>query len=168
MLCCIALGVSWCEYFMNILRGRLNVLANVARTPLERIFHEFNPMLDPQDEGMGDVKYHLGTTMKVSNHFTGRDITISLVANPSHLEGTVHVTLVRVHIFLLLCSSLYFSPPSLPPSLLFPSHLDTLYCNSTCMCTWFACSPCFFVHLVSFSSVLSPSSPSYLLSALSR
>lgn len=68
-------------------RGRLNVLANVARTPLERIFHEFNPMLDPQDEGMGDVKYHLGTTMKVSNHFTGRDITISLVANPSHLEA---------------------------------------------------------------------------------
>ncbi|CAI8017570.1 2-oxoglutarate dehydrogenase, mitochondrial [Geodia barretti] len=68
-------------------RGRLNVLANVARTPLERIFHEFNPMLDPQDEGMGDVKYHLGTTNTVLNHFSEREITVSLVANPSHLEA---------------------------------------------------------------------------------
>ena len=68
-------------------RGRLNLLANVARTPLERLFHEFNPMLDPQDEGMGDVKYHLGTTMTNVNHFSEKEITISLVANPSHLEG---------------------------------------------------------------------------------
>ena len=63
------------------------MLANVARTPLERIFHEFNPMLDAQDEGMGDVKYHLGTTNNVVNHFTQKEITVSLVANPSHLEG---------------------------------------------------------------------------------
>lgn len=75
-------------HFCSLLfRGRLNVLANVARTPLERLFHEFNPMLDPQDEGMGDVKYHLGTTSELVNHFTGKNITISLVANPSHLEG---------------------------------------------------------------------------------
>ena len=67
------------------------MLANVARTPLERIFHEFNPMLDPRDEGMGDVKYHLGTTMTRKNHFTGREITISLVANPSHLEGNTNL-----------------------------------------------------------------------------
>ena len=68
-------------------RGRLNLLANVARTPLERLFHEFNPMLDPRDEGTGDVKYHLGATSKVLNHFSNREITVSLVANPSHLEG---------------------------------------------------------------------------------
>ena len=76
-----------CPTMIFSLRGRLNLLANVARTPLERIFHEFDPQLDPQDEGMGDVKYHLGTTMKVVNNFTGKEITISLVANPSHLEG---------------------------------------------------------------------------------
>ena len=31
-------------------RGRLNVLANVARKPLEQIFCQFNPMLAPEDE----------------------------------------------------------------------------------------------------------------------
>ena len=44
-------------------------------------------MLDPQDEGMGDVKYHLGTTNTVLNHFSEKEINVSLVANPSHLEG---------------------------------------------------------------------------------
>uniref|UniRef100_A0A915K8S1 2-oxoglutarate dehydrogenase, mitochondrial n=1 Tax=Romanomermis culicivorax TaxID=13658 RepID=A0A915K8S1_ROMCU len=40
-------------------RGRLNLLANVARRPLESIFAHFNT-LEPADEGSGDVKYHLG------------------------------------------------------------------------------------------------------------
>lgn len=40
-------------------RGRLNVLANVARQPLESILTQFNT-LEPADEGSGDVKYHLG------------------------------------------------------------------------------------------------------------
>ena len=31
-------------------RGRLNVLANVARKPLEQILCEFDPELEPQDE----------------------------------------------------------------------------------------------------------------------
>ena len=31
-------------------RGRLNVLANVARKPLEQIFCQFNPRLEPADE----------------------------------------------------------------------------------------------------------------------
>ena len=30
--------------------GRLNVLANVARKPLEQIFCQFNPQLSPEDE----------------------------------------------------------------------------------------------------------------------
>ena len=83
-------------HHLLLFRGRLNVLANVARTPLERLFHEFNPMLDPRDEGMGDVKYHLGTTSEVVNHFTGKNITISLVANPSHLEGIC--TYMHIHV----------------------------------------------------------------------
>ena len=41
-------------------RGRLNVLANVTRKPLEEIFCEFDSKLKPADEGSGDVKYHLG------------------------------------------------------------------------------------------------------------
>lgn len=31
-------------------RGRLNVLANVARKPLEELFCQFDPMLEPEDE----------------------------------------------------------------------------------------------------------------------
>ena len=31
-------------------RGRLNVLANVCRKPLEQIFTQFNPDLEPSDE----------------------------------------------------------------------------------------------------------------------
>ena len=31
-------------------RGRLNVLANVARQPLEQIFCRFNAQVDPEDE----------------------------------------------------------------------------------------------------------------------
>ena len=46
-------------------------------------------MLDPQDEGAGDVKYHLGTTNTIKNNATGEKISIALVANPSHLEGTL-------------------------------------------------------------------------------
>ena len=41
-------------------RGRLNVLANVTRKPLEEIFCEFDSKLAPAEEGSGDVKYHLG------------------------------------------------------------------------------------------------------------
>lgn len=86
-------------------RGRLNVLANVARMPLERIFCEFRK-LEPEDEvcvcacvcsctyvrvslsqGSGDVKYHLGSCVTRLNHATNKEIKIAIVANPSHLEG---------------------------------------------------------------------------------
>jgi 2-oxoglutarate dehydrogenase complex dehydrogenase (E1) component-like enzyme len=46
-------------------RGRLNVLANVVRKPLEQIFNEFQGTLPGQQDDVGnsgDVKYHLGTT----------------------------------------------------------------------------------------------------------
>jgi 2-oxoglutarate dehydrogenase E1 component len=41
-------------------RGRLNVLSNVVRKPNESIFSEFAGTAEPNDEGSGDVKYHLG------------------------------------------------------------------------------------------------------------
>ncbi|KAM9618606.1 2-oxoglutarate dehydrogenase-like, mitochondrial isoform 1-T1 [Trichechus inunguis] len=68
-------------------RGRLNVLANVIRKDLEQIFCQFDPKLEAADEGSGDVKYHLGMYHERINRATNRNITLSLVANPSHLEA---------------------------------------------------------------------------------
>uniref|UniRef100_A0A673MR73 2-oxoglutarate dehydrogenase complex component E1 n=1 Tax=Sinocyclocheilus rhinocerous TaxID=307959 RepID=A0A673MR73_9TELE len=68
-------------------RGRLNVLANVIRKELEQIFCQFDSKLESADEGSGDVKYHLGMYHRRINRVTDRNITLSLVANPSHLEA---------------------------------------------------------------------------------
>ncbi|KAG8551814.1 hypothetical protein GDO81_004283 [Engystomops pustulosus] len=68
-------------------RGRLNVLANVIRKDLEQIFCQFDPKLEASDEGSGDVKYHLGMYHERINRATNKQITLSLVANPSHLEA---------------------------------------------------------------------------------
>ncbi|KAI1285828.1 2-oxoglutarate dehydrogenase, mitochondrial [Halotydeus destructor] len=67
-------------------RGRLNVLANVCRKPLEQIFAQFNT-LEPADEGSGDVKYHLGMSHERLNRMTNKNIKLAVVANPSHLEA---------------------------------------------------------------------------------
>ncbi|CAI9571053.1 unnamed protein product [Staurois parvus] len=68
-------------------RGRLNVLANVIRKDLEQIFCQFDPKLEASDEGSGDVKYHLGMYHERINRATNKKLTLSLVANPSHLEA---------------------------------------------------------------------------------
>lgn len=71
-------------------RGRLNVLANVVHKPLSQIFAEFQgvtPTEDKQQDHMahsGDVKYHLGTSF--TKKINGKDITVEVLANPSHLE----------------------------------------------------------------------------------
>ncbi|XP_042905193.1 2-oxoglutarate dehydrogenase complex component E1 isoform X2 [Parasteatoda tepidariorum] len=67
-------------------RGRLNVLANVCRKPLEQIFAQFSG-LEPADEGSGDVKYHLGMCHERLNRLTNKNIKLAVVANPSHLEA---------------------------------------------------------------------------------
>ncbi|KAK9500382.1 hypothetical protein O3M35_001659 [Rhynocoris fuscipes] len=66
-------------------RGRLNVLANVCRKPLEQIFTQF-ASLEAADEGSGDVKYHLGTYIERLNRVTNKNVKLAVVANPSHLE----------------------------------------------------------------------------------
>lgn len=38
-------------------------------------------------QGSGDVKYHLGMYHRRINRVTDRHITLSLMANPSHLEA---------------------------------------------------------------------------------
>ncbi|KAK3554310.1 hypothetical protein QTP70_020171 [Hemibagrus guttatus] len=68
-------------------RGRLNVLANVVRKDLNQIFCQFDPKLESAEEGSGDVKYHLGMYHERINRETDKNITLSLMANPSHLEA---------------------------------------------------------------------------------
>ncbi|CAG5119058.1 unnamed protein product, partial [Candidula unifasciata] len=68
-------------------RGRLNVLANVCRKPLEKIICQFDSKLEAADEGSGDVKYHLGMSHERLNRVTNKNIKLAVVANPSHLEA---------------------------------------------------------------------------------
>ncbi|KDQ11098.1 hypothetical protein BOTBODRAFT_35635 [Botryobasidium botryosum FD-172 SS1] len=73
-------------------RGRLNVLANVIRKPIEAILNEFRGAMDADDSGGGDVKYHLGANY-VRPTPSGKKVSLSLVANPSHLEAADPVVL---------------------------------------------------------------------------
>jgi len=75
-------------------RGRLNVLANVMRKPMQTIFAEFSGTHYNVDEHTKsneswgsalDVKYHMGSSMD-RTYPDGRKIHLSLLANPSHLE----------------------------------------------------------------------------------
>ncbi|MGC9668911.1 multifunctional oxoglutarate decarboxylase/oxoglutarate dehydrogenase thiamine pyrophosphate-binding subunit/dihydrolipoyllysine-residue succinyltransferase subunit [Planosporangium sp. 12N6] len=69
-------------------RGRLNVLANIVGKPYEKIFSEFEGHIDPKSShGSGDVKYHLGQVGKYSTPDGAHATTVSVVANPSHLEA---------------------------------------------------------------------------------
>ncbi len=68
-------------------RGRLNVLANVTRKPLEEIFCEFDSKIVSSEGGTGDVKYHLGTFTERINRVTNNKTKMVVVANPSHLEA---------------------------------------------------------------------------------
>ncbi|WP_322749124.1 MULTISPECIES: multifunctional oxoglutarate decarboxylase/oxoglutarate dehydrogenase thiamine pyrophosphate-binding subunit/dihydrolipoyllysine-residue succinyltransferase subunit [unclassified Frankia] len=68
-------------------RGRLNVLANIVGKSYRQIFAEFEGYVDPQTaHGSGDVKYHLGAEGLYTSP-DGRQVRISLVSNPSHLEA---------------------------------------------------------------------------------
>ena len=67
-------------------RGRLNVLANVFRKPLEIIFAEFSDNIEHGVVGEGDVKYHKGFSIDVTGP-GGASIHLALSANPSHLEA---------------------------------------------------------------------------------
>src|ERR1700722_3101158 len=73
-------------------RGRLNVLSNVVRKPNESIFSEFGGTVAAEDEGSGDVKYHLGMNFERPTP-SGKRVQLSLVANPSHLEAEDPVVL---------------------------------------------------------------------------
>lgn len=76
-------------------RGRLNVLGNVIRKPMEIIFKEFKGVHqedEDADKGLddwstsGDVKYHLGSRFE-REYPDGRKVAMELLPNPSHLEA---------------------------------------------------------------------------------
>jgi len=68
-------------------RGRLNVLAHTVGRPYEVILAEFegNKGDATPDGGTGDVKYHHGAEGAFLTR-SGRAVTVTLLANPSHLE----------------------------------------------------------------------------------
>jgi len=75
-------------------RGRLNVIAHVAKRPPQEIFAGFEDV-DPRSVlGSGDVKYHMGATGEYVTHSGGK-VHIHLVSNPSHLEAVDPVTVGR-------------------------------------------------------------------------
>ena len=75
-------------------RGRLNVIAQVAKRPPQEIFAGFEDV-DPRSVlGSGDVKYHMGATGEYVTRSGGK-VHIHLVSNPSHLEAVDPVTVGR-------------------------------------------------------------------------
>ncbi|KAL3160716.1 hypothetical protein ABBQ32_010627 [Trebouxia sp. C0010 RCD-2024] len=79
-------------------RGRLNVLANVVRKPMQQIFSEFTGIKSGDQgsfTGSGDVKYHLGTSYDRPT-ISGKRVHLSLLANPSHLEAVDPIVLGKV------------------------------------------------------------------------
>ena len=67
-------------------RGRLNVLANTIGKSYSRIFGEFEGLSPETIQGSGDVKYHLGARGTHTDP-EGRELSVQVVANPSHLEA---------------------------------------------------------------------------------
>ncbi len=77
-------------------RGRLNVLANIMGKPYTAIFSEFQGgAVTDEVLGSGDVKYHLGTSTD-RDLPNGREVHLSLTANPSHLEAVNPVVFGKV------------------------------------------------------------------------
>ncbi len=80
-------------------RGRLNTLVNIFRKPIRELFNEFEGKDYEEDDFDGDVKYHLGSTIKKTLK-SNKQITMNLVPNPSHLEtvGAVAEGIARAKI----------------------------------------------------------------------
>ncbi len=71
-------------------RGRLNVLANVLKKPMENVFKEFEGESYEERISLGDVKYHLGygSTIRTPED---KPVILNIVPNPSHLESSAPV-----------------------------------------------------------------------------
>lgn len=72
-------------------RGRLNVLTNILNKSYATVFSEFGEHYLPgPTEKSGDVKYHKGFTSRVKTE-SGKELTLILIPNPSHLESVYPV-----------------------------------------------------------------------------
>jgi 2-oxoglutarate dehydrogenase E1 component len=67
-------------------RGRLNVLTNILHKSYESVFDGFEGTVPDEVHGDGDVKYHLGYS-SITETPSGREISVKLAPNPSHLEA---------------------------------------------------------------------------------
>ncbi len=65
-------------------RGRLNVLVNIFGKSPELLFGEFEGKVKADQNGSGDVKYHMGFSSNVETPGGATHIVLSF--NPSHLE----------------------------------------------------------------------------------
>ena len=77
-------------------RGRLNVLCSVLGKSYTALLNEFQGgSANPQEVGgSGDVKYHLGASF--DRTINDRNMHLSLIANPSHLEAVNPVVIGKV------------------------------------------------------------------------
>ncbi len=74
-------------------RGRLNSLAHIFNKPYKEIFAEFDGKDYDEDSTFdGDVKYHLGYSTDLIAD-TGKEVHLTLMPNPSHLEAVDPVAL---------------------------------------------------------------------------
>ena len=77
-------------------RGRLNVLVNIVGKTHGQLFDEFEGgTISEMTQGSGDVKYHLGQTGTFVSR-NGKELSVELAANPSHLEAVNPVVLGMV------------------------------------------------------------------------
>ncbi|XP_020288809.1 2-oxoglutarate dehydrogenase, mitochondrial-like isoform X2 [Pseudomyrmex gracilis] len=76
-------------------RGRLNTLVNICSKPLSQLLVQFNP-IPLEGFGSGDVKYHLGTFVQKLLERTKKKVTLSIMANASHLEAINPIVCGRV------------------------------------------------------------------------
>ena len=76
-------------------RGRLNVLVNVLEKPAGIIFAEFDENYNPDTLDYADVKYHLGHSNRKMTR-SGKEVALSLLFNPSHLEAVNPVVMGSV------------------------------------------------------------------------
>jgi 2-oxoglutarate dehydrogenase E1 component len=86
-------GVRWMIFGMAH-RGRLNVMVNVLKKPLDELFTIFHDEDETTLVGRGDVKYHRGASYQYTTR-SGAELDLSLCFNPSHLEFVDPVVLGR-------------------------------------------------------------------------
>ncbi|RRA48932.1 2-oxoglutarate dehydrogenase E1 component [Acidipila sp. EB88] len=84
--CTVVIGMSH--------RGRLSVMVNTFRKAAADIFSKFEDVNPRSFLGGGDVKYHVGATGKYQTR-TGKELSLHLVSNPSHLEAVDPVAMGR-------------------------------------------------------------------------